>query len=506
MAVDGSASAHIRIQRLTKAYGSTRVLNEVDIAVHSGEVHALLGPNGAGKSTLIKLVSGATRPDSGTISIAGREFAGLTPKLAFEAGVSVIYQNFSLIPALSIVENVFLGDELHRAMIVRRAAQRERVQVLFDQMGVDLPVDGPVSRLTVAEKQLVEIAKALHRNAALVIFDEPTAALSDAEVRTLLTRIRGLAEQGVAVLYVTHLLDEVFAVADRVTVVRDGAVVLSAPVPEVDAKALFHAIVGAVENLSPARGRERLGDRPALKVEGLRAPGLGPASFDLYEGEIVGIFGLLGAGRTELLETIYGVRHAWSARLWIGGSEYQPRGPDQAIRRGIMLVPGERARQSMLSTQSALDNLLLPSFRRLARGGVRGRRRETDEFRVVSKKLGLRPPNPDHLASRLSGGNQQKVAVGRWLTSPMKSRVLMLDEPTQGIDVGARAELYQVLRTLADGPRAVLFTSSSPEEVSLLAHRALVMRKGHIVAELQQEEISDRRLLEAANGMAGDAA
>jgi ribose transport system ATP-binding protein len=485
------------VRHLEKSYGDTTVLSGVDIEFRPGEVHALLGANGAGKSTLIKCLAGATSPTAGTISVDGRTWGHLSPREALEAGVAVIYQHFSLISSLSVADNVFLGSELTAAGT--RVRRREEIQAagdLLDSLGVDIPPTARVGDLPIAMQQLVEIAKAIHHRAKLLILDEPTASLSDTESRALLERVRKLREQGIAIVYVTHLLEEVFEIADRVTVLRDGVVSLSRAIDEVESAELIEAIVGDTQEV----GQEvsAASEEVVLSLRDLSGPGLGPISFDLHRGEIVGVFGLLGSGRTELLETLFGIRDRDGGIVTLAGRDFHPRQPSNAISRGLALVPGERLRQSMLPSLSTSDNLLLAGVRSLARFGVRDFGAERRTYGELAARLQIRAAGPKAPAWTLSGGNQQKVAVGRWLMEELE--VLMLDDPTQGIDVGSRAELYRVLQGLVrERECAVLFTSSSPEEMIALADRALVLRRGRIAAELTRAEIKEDRLLAIAH-------
>jgi ribose transport system ATP-binding protein len=485
------------VKDLRKSYGDTTVLSGIDIQFRPGEVHALLGANGAGKSTLIKCLAGATAPSAGTIAVDGRTWDHLSPGEALKAGVAVIYQHFSLIPSLSVADNVFLGSELTAPGA--RVRKREEIRAageLLEGLGVDISPTARVGDLPIAMQQLVEIAKAIHHEAKLLILDEPTASLSDAESGALLEHVRKLREQGIAIVYVTHLLEEVFAIADRVTVLRDGLVSLSREIDEVASAELIEAIAGGAQEVR--REGSAASEEVVLALRDLAGAGLGPLSLDLHRGEIVGVFGLLGSGRTELLETLFGIRGRDGGEVTLGGRGFRPRGPADAISHGLALVPGERLRQSMLPSLSTGDNLLLAGVSSLSRFGIRDFGAERRAYTELAERLSIRAAGPEAPAWTLSGGNQQKVAVGRWLMEDLE--VLMLDDPTQGIDVGSRAELYRVLQGVArERGCAVLFTSSSPEEVIALADRALVLRRGRIAAELARVEIEEDRLLALAH-------
>jgi ribose transport system ATP-binding protein len=492
----------VSIESLSKTYGGAKVLDGVDLEVEAGQVHALLGANGAGKSTLIKCASGAVQPSSGSITIAGVRHRSLTPREALEAGVAVIYQQFSLIPPLSVAENVFLGSELRRRrLLFDRRRQLAATGELLERLGARISPEARVRDLPVADQQLVEVAKAIHHRAKLLILDEPTASLSETERAALMDQVRALKAEGLHILYVTHLLDEVFEIADHVTVLRDGTKTFSAPVSAVGHDDLVRAISGGLGVTATAESTARTGHE-LLAADELESDRLGPLSLRVDVGEIVGVFGLLGSGRTELVETLFGARRRYRGRVTLDGRAFAPKGPPDAVRRGVALVPAERLRQSMFPTLSALDNVLLTSFGGLATRGLRSRRAERRHFERIADRLGLRPPEPRAAAWTFSGGNQQKLAVGRWLGRGEGVRLLMLDDPTQGIDVGARSELYNLLReVVSGGERAVLFTSSSPEEVVTLADRALVLQDGHVAGELRAPDISEDRLLSLAHAL-----
>ncbi|HKZ92892.1 MAG TPA: sugar ABC transporter ATP-binding protein [Candidatus Limnocylindrales bacterium] len=487
---------------LTKSFGRKRVLESVDLAVESGEIHALLGPNGSGKSTLIGCLSGALVPDAGTIRIGDVEQQSFSPQAAIAAGSAVIYQNFSLVPNLTVADNVFLGDEIVRGGRVDHAAQREATAGLLATFRRPIRADQPVSTLGVGDRQLVEIAKALHRRPKLLILDEPTAALGEQEASALGQHLRRLRSEGLAILYVTHILPEVFSIGDRVTVMRDGRVVLAAPVKDLDPPQVIEAISPARTNRSSETATRRADDAEALlEVSGLKVDDVGPIDLQARRGEVLAIFGLLGSGRTEIVEGIYGARPITAGTFGLRGQAYVPRDPAHALREGIALVAGDRRRQSIFDKLPALDNVLLPHFARLARGPRRRTPDERQAFAAVADQVNLSPREPRALGWSFSGGNQQKLAVGRWLAAAARVDVLLLDEPTQGIDVGARGDLYALLSHLAhDEGKAIVFTSSDPAETVTIADRIIVLRRGRIVDSLDGAGSDERRLLTAAHG------
>jgi ribose transport system ATP-binding protein len=488
---------------LTKAFGGELALDRVDLEVADGEIHALLGPNGSGKSTLIGCLSGRLSPDGGSMTIGDETFGRFSPRTAFAAGTAVIYQHFSLIGALSVADNIFLGSERAVAGRLDRARQSEEAAEILSRLGAYLNTRAPVASLSVGQKQLVEIAKALRHRPKLLVLDEPTAALGELEARTLGQQLRAQRDSGLAILYVTHLLSEVFEIADRVTVLRDGRTVLSAPIAQMSPGDVIAAITP--RQGAAVRHRRRSpenGAAPALELAGFVAPSVGPLDLSVAAGEVVGVFGLLGSGRSELLEGLYGIGGRTGGRVTLGGRRFVPTSPVHSLRQGLALVPAERGRQGIFSTMAALDNVLMPHFAKLGRRWRRNRPRERARFGKVAGLLRLKPAHARAQAWTYSGGNQQKLVVGRWLVEESNASVLLLDDPTQGIDAGARMDLYELVREFtAQAGNGVLFTSSDPEEVQVLADRALVLARGQIVTELQGDEITPRALLDLAHGV-----
>ncbi len=493
----------LTIRELVKGYGAFTVLKGVDLDIAEGEVHALLGPNGAGKSTLIKCVGGAATPDAGEMTLDGTPLLQLTPARAFAAGVATIHQHLSLIDVLSVSDNLFLGQERGRAGLLDRRAQWRATQELLDRFGLPVSPGARVGDLPMGTKQLLEIAKAWHRtDVRVLILDEPTASLSQTETERLFAEVNRMKERGARILYTTHRLGEVFRIADRVTVLRDGVVALQEKVGDVAPERIVSVISGgAARARTPAvtagKGEVR------LRLRELAGPRFGPVDLQVRAGEILGLYGVLGSGRTSLLETLAGRFAAGSGSTEVDGRPVAARTPAAALRRGVALVPSDRLRQGLWKTRSAADNLLLPSYRRLARAGLRRPGRERRLFEDTARRVDLQPPVRDRAGSAFSGGNQQKLVVGRWLARADRLSVLLLDEPTQGVDVGARQQIYQVCRELADRGLAVVFASSDAEEVQQLAQRAVVMDRGVLITELTGERITEAALLHHAHQFAG---
>ncbi|HEX7290079.1 MAG TPA: sugar ABC transporter ATP-binding protein [Conexibacter sp.] len=493
-------------QGLAKAFGAEQALAGVDLEVADGEIHALLGPNGSGKSTLIGCLSGRLAPDAGSITIGERTVRRFSPRAAAAAGTAVIYQHFSLVPPLSVVDNIFLGSErTGLGGALDRSSELAEADELLTRLGARVDPRAPVSSLSVGQQQLVEIAKAMRHRPRLLVLDEPTAALGEAEARILGRQLRGLRDEGLAILYVTHLLSEVFEIADRVTVLRDGRTVLNATIGTLSPREVIGAIAprhgaAAVDPRAGGAQRAEHAER-VLELDGFVAPGVGPIDLSVDAGEAVAVFGLLGSGRSELLEGLYGIRGRTGGRVTLAGDAFAPRSAAASLARGLALVPADRGRQGVFASMSALDNVLVPHFRRLGWPWWRRRGRERNCFADTARFLRLKPADPRAPAWTYSGGNQQKLVVGRWLAEQSEARVLLLDEPTQGIDVGARADLYDLARQFVARPgRGVLFSSSDPEEVQALADRALVLARGRIVAQLERDEITPDALLALAHG------
>jgi len=491
-----ATGVQLELRALRKVFGGSVALDDVSLDIRPGEIHALLGHNGAGKSTLIRCLGGAISPDSGEIVIDGTAHQRLSPKEAIGAGVAIIYQNLGLVPTLTAAENIFLGAELRtRGLFTGRREQNRAAREELAPFGPTFSETTRIDQLSVAEQQVVAIAKALHRRARLLVLDEPTAALSDTEARALGRRLIELRNRGLSIVYVTHLLKEVFELADRVSVMRDGKKILSVATRDTSQPAIVDAIAGRRTTRPALTGRPR--GAVTLGVDGLSGDRFGPVSFDLHAGEVVAVFGPLGSGRTELLEAIFGRHPAHAGTVTLGRFRGRFRRPDQAIRHGIALVPAERIKQGLLMPRSNLENALLPSFSKISRAGLRRLRAEEEVYAQAARSLGIRPTTPRVPVGTLSGGNQQKVMLARWLNGAQQANALLLDEPTQGIDVGVRHELYTLLRKVAANGKAVLITSSDPEEVISVADRALILARGAVVAEIPRAELTEEALLAA---------
>ena len=496
--------AAVEMANVSKSFPGVQALDGVTFGVRKGEVHALLGENGAGKSTLMKILAGAQPADAGEIRLEGEPVRIHSPQDAQQLGISVIYQEFNLVPALSVAENIFLGREPTGPLGVMRWRQLYGdADALLERVGVSMDVRAPVDRLSVAHQQVVEIAKALSMAATVLVMDEPSSALTEHELENLFVLIRGLKAEGVSIVYISHRLEEIFEIADRVTVLRDGQHVRTADVSEVTRGDLIRWMVGReVDESSQLTGTGPGEER--LVVEGIRVPGkLHDVSFSVRRGEVVGLTGLVGAGRTELARAIFGADPTHEGRVLLDGEEVHLRSPKDAVRLGVGLVPEDRKLQGLVLGMNVRENSTLSSLRSLCTlGFVRGRQERAHTSGQV-EALSIRTPTIEQLVRNLSGGNQQKVVLAKWLLS--NCRVLMFDEPTRGVDVGAKAEIHQLIRELANRGVAILMISSELPEVLNVSDRILVMHDGRIVGALGREEATQEGIMHLATGGKGEA-
>lgn len=468
-----------RATGITKSFVSVRALDDVHLTVRRGEVHALLGQNGAGKSTLVRIIAGATHPDAGALTIDGQVLSSGDPDVAMAHRIGYVSQEGNLNPGFTVPENVFLGREPTRLGLLDRAAMRRETARLLDEFGLLLDLDTPAERLDPAKRKLTEIVRALALRPKLLILDEPTAALPQPDVEHLLAMIRHLATSGIGILFISHYLAEVFAVAHTVTVLRDGARVFNGPVSTVDADALVRHMIGRRVELIDKPRAEPGDAEPLLRIEGLAtADGrVVDAGMTATPGRIRGIFGVVGAGKSELLEAAFGLRAPAAGNIVVDGRPMRRWHPSRAIATGMALVPEDRLEKALLADQSIAWNVAMPYWRALGRGLSIGRN-EAQLGDDVMRELAIRAPRSATLVAALSGGNKQKVSIGRWLGAHATARIFLFDEPTQGLDVGARTEVYRLMRRLAANGAAIVVASSDLDEILAISDDITVIRGG----------------------------
>jgi ribose transport system ATP-binding protein len=493
-----SQPALLEMIGVTKTFPGVRALDHVSFELRPGEIHALLGENGAGKSTLMKVLFGAIQPDSGAIRINGREVVIRSPKDAHSRGISMVHQELNLIPQMNAIQNIALGREPGPVGILDWGEMTRRAREQLQRLGVLIDIRAPVRALSVAQQQMIEIARALSWNARVLVLDEPTSALTEHEIDELFRVLRSLAAEGVGIIFISHHLEEIFAIADRITVLRDGRHIATRPTNEMTRDQLISLMVGrSVETIYPTQHTPPGDER--LRVAGLRLPG-SPyrISFSVRKGEIVGIAGLIGSGRTELVRAIFGADPIAEGAIYVDGRRVTIRSPRDATRAGIGMLPEDRKAQGLVLEMSVASNMALPSLDLLNRFSVLRVGAIGEMALQYVSNLRIKTPTIHQRVGQLSGGNQQKVVLGKWLGRGV--RVLIFDEPTRGIDVGAKVEVYQLFAQLAADGVAILMVSSELPEALGLSDRVLVMRNGAIVTELDRERATPERVMLYATG------
>jgi ribose transport system ATP-binding protein len=499
----GPAVAEVRaegpvlsLEHISKTYPGTRALIDVSFDLHAGEVHCLIGENGAGKSTLMKILAGVERPDKGTIRIAGEPHDHLTPRSALALGVSTIYQDADIVTSLTVADNIFLGKERTGGLgVVDRGHQRRVVRELVDDLGVQLDPDALGVDLSPAGRQLTMIVRALSFEPSVLVLDEPTSSLGQSETEHLLALVRRLAAKGLGIIYISHYLEEVLEVGERVTVLKDGHWVATQPVEESTPEGLVRLMVGRDASAFFVKETVAIGE-VRLRAENLSGPGVPePTSFEVRSGEVLGFGGLVGAGRTELMELVFGARPARSGHLVIDGETVKPRAPHDAVVAGICFVTEDRARTGLFPDRTVRENLSA------ARNELRGHvvRGESELARGLVDRLGIITPTIDQEVRRLSGGNQQKVVIGRWLA--IEAKVYIFDEPTKGVDVGAKHDIYGLIADLLKQGRAVIIVSSDLPELLSLSDRIAIMREGRIIATVNARDATEENLMKEFLGV-----
>jgi len=486
----------VTAHQLSKHYPGVRALDQVDFTVGAGEVRALLGANGAGKSTLIRMISGVEAPDDGWVEIAGARLAGGIRDAA-RMGVATVYQELSVIREMTVAENLYLGNWMRSWKGIDARSQEREARRILDEIGVVIDPGREVASLTLAEQQIVEIARALHARPKLLILDEPTSALADHEVQLVLQVVRRVAASGVGVIYVSHRMDEIRQVADTVTVMRDGRHVATTDVAGASTARIVELMLGESHTRSTGDYQPRELGEIRLEVDGLDVPPkLSGVSMTIRAGEIVGLAGLLGSGRTELLQAIAGFRAVTAGSVRVNGTAVPAGRPLARKRLGVGLTPEDRKNEGVITELSIAENVVMSDYAKVAGPTGLSRRRIDESATGMRDRLGIKVADLGHSIGTLSGGNQQKAVIGRWLHAG--SNVLLLDEPTRGVDVGSKAQIYQIMRSLADEGAAVVFVSSELEELPLVCDRVLVLRGGRLAQQFMAPDIDTAELLTAA--------
>jgi len=495
----------LAVRGLTKGFPGVLALRGVSLHLHKGEVLSLIGENGAGKSTLMKILAGVQPPDNGDYLIDGEPVSIQNVRDAMERGIALIHQELNLAANLDLAANIFLGREPNKKGIIQEKKLREDASKYLKRVGLDLPSETITGTLPIGKQQLVEIAKALSCDARVLIMDEPTSSLSQKETETLFAVVKDLRNQGISVIYISHRLGEVIELSDRVTVFRDGENAGDLEKDEINHENMVRLMVG--RDLSEFYDRQiHQPGKTVLKAHEIISPSYCdiPVSLEVRAGEIVGIAGLVGAGRTELLQTIFGVTPALGGELELDGQSFRPSCPADAITAGIALAPEDRKQHGLVLPMTVRENASLPS---LERDQAKGFLNQEAELKIADRaveQMSIKTPTIEQIARFLSGGNQQKIVLGKWLA--MKPKLLMLDEPTRGIDVGAKREIYKLMEKLAGEGMAILFVSSEMEEVLGMADRAYIMHEGRVSGELSREELSEESIMHLATGSEKSAA
>lgn len=493
-------SVALEMRGISKSFPGIRALSDVDLIARAGEVHAVVGENGAGKSTLMKILAGVYQPDGGTISLDGAETRISGPIDARSRGIGMVYQELNLVPDLTVAENIMLGATPSRFGFVRRRALSEAAAVVLDAFDARIDPAAILGSLTVSQQQIVEIAKAYAQRPSIIVLDEPTSSLSEHEAQALFHIVRRMRADGIAIIYISHRLREVLELADQVTVLRDGRQIETQSADGLTAGEMIRLMVGRdLTDIFPKR-EVPIGD-VVLEVDALTRPGaFADVSVSVRAGEIVGLAGLVGAGRTEVARAVFGFDRAQSGTVRVDGRDVSARTPAQGLAAGIAYVPEDRKRDGIVPSASIKDNVSLPVLSSLSTGGWISRTRERAMVRDQVETLGVSPPVIERAVDTLSGGNQQKVVIAKWLAA--KPRVLILDEPTRGVDVGAKADIHEIIGALAAAGTAILLISSELPEVLAVSDRIYVLHEGHVSAELDRTEATEATVMHAATGEA----
>ncbi|MDO4276218.1 MAG: sugar ABC transporter ATP-binding protein [Eubacteriales bacterium] len=488
----------LELKHISKYYPGVTALNDVSLSIRRGEIHSLVGENGAGKSTLIKTCSGAIQPSKGEIVINGKTFNAMTPKSSEENGIGVIYQEFNLVGDLSVAENIFLGRAIRKGIVVDQKAMESEAKKILDSFHININPKTMVKNLSVGYQQMVEIAKAMSQDAQVLIMDEPSAPLTSAEVESMFAVVDLLKEKGVTIIYISHRLDEIFRLSDRITVLRDGQYVTTLNKDETDKDELVKYMVGReLTEIYPSRKPGCIKDDVIFEAANVSGNGDKDISFKIHKGEVLGFGGLVGAGRTEFAELMFGMKPKTAGKFFYKGKEINPKSPKEAISTGIGLVPEDRKAKGALLGLSIQENINMPIYPRISKGSVIDKKTERQTAEKYKKEISIKAPNLAQLVKNLSGGNQQKVILAKWLAAD--SELLIFDEPTRGIDVGAKQEIYTLINTLVEQGKAVLMISSEMEELMGMSDRIIILAEGTTSGELQKNEFNQETIMRFAS-------
>ena len=487
----------LSMQNITKQYPGVVALDGVSIDIYEGETHALVGENGAGKSTFIKTLAGAIRPDAGNIVIDGKHYSEITPALARTLGIEVIYQEFNLMPTLSVAENVFMGNMPKKHGIIDRKKMERDTAEIFRQMGVNIDPQIQVSELSTAYMQLVEIAKAISKKVRILVMDEPTAPLTTKEVEVLFQIMDRLHEQNVTIIYISHRLNEIFRVSDRLTIIRDGIKIGTYQTKEMTKESLIRGMVGREMSESFPQRNRTIGET-VLKVDKLCGNGVKDVSFELHRGEILGFAGLVGAGRTEIMRVLFGADLCESGTVTLNGKKLRLTSPRQSIMDGIALIPEDRKLHGVVLGLSIAENISLPNLKAISKWSVIQTGKEEKMVNDQISAMRIATPSPLQKVKNLSGGNQQKVVLAKWMAG--KSKVLIFDEPTRGIDVGAKQEIYKLMNQLCEAGMSIIMISSDMEELLGMSDRIVVLCEGIMQGTVEKQDFSQETILALASG------
>lgn len=488
----------LEFHNISKAFPGVNALTDISFELYEGEVLALMGENGAGKSTLVKCLTGANEPTTGNIVIDGKTYDKVSPAMAKELGIGAVYQEFTLVPDLPVVENIFMGNLSGNGVLVDKKKMLKDAKKIFEDFGVDIDPTAKVRTLSPAMMQIVEIAKVVSLNVRILILDEPTAPLTIKEVDTLFKIIMNLKKKGVAVIYISHRLEEIFEITDRIVVLRDGKFISEVKTDMTSRPELIRAMIGREVNDINYPHSKCGTNEEVLKVENISGFGVEDISFKLHKGEILGFAGLVGAGRTELMSVIFGEEPKDSGKVYIKGKEVSIKEPYEAIKYGLGLLPEDRKAKGLLLDKSVLSNITLSSIKKYCKFGKINHKKEESEVKKYIQSLLIKTPNSKQQAQFLSGGNQQKLIVAKWLD--MDSDILIFDEPTRGIDVGAKFEIYQIMHNLVESGKSIIMVSSDFEELVGMSDNIIIIAEGKMVGKIAKEEFDKESLLDMASG------